>query len=134
MHLLKTHYDISFSERTLKRSLQKYNLRKNSNTGDSVLRIIIKKGIRDPITVSRIQRNVAKKIIQYPSALDRVMQIIREEDTEGTAQRRSHKLVLRDYISFDSNFGWHCDNYDKLKPYGLPIYGAVDDFSHKVIW
>ena len=30
VNLLKTHCDISLSERTLKRSLQKYNLRKNS--------------------------------------------------------------------------------------------------------
>ena len=37
VHLLKTHSDISLSARTLKRHLQKYNLRKNSNTDDSVL-------------------------------------------------------------------------------------------------
>ena len=41
VHLLKTHCDISLSERTLKRRLQKCNLRKNSNTDDSVLRTII---------------------------------------------------------------------------------------------
>ena len=41
VHLLKTHCNISLSQRTLKRRLQKYNLRKNSNTDDSVLRTII---------------------------------------------------------------------------------------------
>ena len=41
VHLLKTHWDISLSERTLKRRLQKYNLRKNSNINDSVLRKVI---------------------------------------------------------------------------------------------
>ena len=61
VHLLKTHWDISLSKRTLKRRLQKYNLRKNSNIDDSVLRTI-----RDSITVYPIQGNMAftKKIIQ----------------------------------------------------------------------
>ena len=62
------------------------------------------------------------------------MQILRGEDPEGTTQRRAHKLVGRSYFSFWSNFSWHCDNYDKLKPYGLPIYSAIDRFSRKVVW
>ena len=61
------------------------------------------------------------------------MQILRGEDPEGPTQRRAHKLVRRSYFSFRSNFSWHCDNYDKLKPYGLPIYGAVVGFSRKVV-
>ena len=28
----------------------------------------------------------------------------------------------------------HIDGYDKLKGYGLPIYGCVGEFSRKVIW
>ena len=42
VHLLKTYYDISLSERTLKRRLQKYNLKKSSTTNDSVVCTIIK--------------------------------------------------------------------------------------------
>ena len=48
VHLLKTHCDISLSERTLKRRLQKCNLRKNSNTDDSVLRTIINRELETP--------------------------------------------------------------------------------------
>ena len=64
----------------------------------------------------------------------RVMQVLWEEDPEATTQRRAHKLVWRDYFSFESNFCWHCDNYDKLKPYGLPIYVSINGFSRTVIW
>ena len=32
------------------------------------------------------------------------------------------------------NHCWHADGYDKLKPYGIPIYGAIDGFSRKIIW
>ena len=48
MHLLKTQCDISWSERTLERRLQKYNLRKNSNTNDSALRTIINRELGTP--------------------------------------------------------------------------------------
>ena len=65
---------------------------------------------------------------------ERAMKILQEENPEGTAQRRALKLVRREHFSFASNFCWHYDNFDKLRPYGLPIYGGVDSFSRKVIW
>ena len=64
----------------------------------------------------------------------RVMQVLWEEAPEATTQRRAHKLVWRDFFSFESNFCWHCDNYDKLKPYRLPIYVSINGFSRTVIW
>ena len=115
VHLLKTHCNISLTERALKRPLQKYNIRKNSNTNDSVLRAIINRELQTPSQCLgyRGMWHLLRKLycIQV-----RVMQILREEDPEGTTQRRVHKLVRRDYFSFGSNFCWHCDNYDKLKP------------------
>ena len=74
-------------------------------------------------------RNLLRKSYSIQLPRDRVMQILREKDPEGTARRRTHKLVRRDYFSFGSSFFCHCENYDKLKPYGLSIYG----FSRKVI-
>ena len=29
---------------------------------------------------------------------------------------------------------WHIEGYDKLKPFGFPIHGAIDGFSRKVLW
>ena len=48
VHFLKTYCDISSSERTLKRRLQKCNLRKNIKTDDSVLRKIIRSELETP--------------------------------------------------------------------------------------
>ena len=49
-------------------------------------------------------------------------------------ERRNRRLHRRDYISPGPNFVWHIDGYDKLKPYGFPIHGAIDGFSRKVLW
>ena len=78
--------------------------------------------------------HLLRKLYSFQVPQDRVMQILREEDPEGRTQWKGHKLEQQDYFRFGSNFCWHCDNYEKLKPYGLPIYGAVDGFSHKVTW
>ena len=32
------------------------------------------------------------------------------------------------------NYAWHCDGYDKLKPFGFPIHGCIDGWSRKVLW
>ena len=29
---------------------------------------------------------------------------------------------------------WHIDGYDKLKPYGICISGAIDGFSRYILW
>ena len=29
---------------------------------------------------------------------------------------------------------WHIDEYDKWKPYGFAIHGAIDGFSRKITW
>ena len=29
---------------------------------------------------------------------------------------------------------WHIHGYDKLKPFGFPIHGAIDGFSRKILW
>lgn len=37
-------------------------------------------------------------------------------------------------MSYSPNFCWHLDGYDKLKPYGFPIHGAIDGYSRKILW
>ena len=38
---------------------------------------------------------------------------------------------LHDYNvdTFRPNFLWHCDGYDKLKPFGIAIHGCIDGYS-----
>jgi hypothetical protein len=60
--------------------------------------------------------------------------LVKEIDPEGTEMRRAHRLKRRVYHNPGPNYAWHCDGYDKLKPYGFPIHGCVDGWSRKVLW
>ena len=44
----------------------------------------------------------------------------------GYCIRHSGALVCLKLIWQGPNFLWHCDGYDKLKPYGLCIHGCID--------
>ena len=60
--------------------------------------------------------------------------ILQQVEPEGTALRKVYALRRRSYTNPGPNFAWQVDDYDKLKPYGFPIHGAVDGFSHRVMW
>ena len=32
------------------------------------------------------------------------------------------------------NFIWHIDGYERLKPYGFCIHGAIDGYSRRILW
>ena len=51
----------------------------------------------------------------------------------GRCNRRRN-LHRREYVSRGPNFVWHVDSYDKLRPYGICINGAIDGFSRKMLW
>lgn len=55
-------------------------------------------------------------------------------DPEGVSLRSSHRLRRRRYCSKSPSFTTHIDGYDKLKPFGISIHGAVDGFSRKILW
>ena len=73
VHLLKTHCDVSLSERKLKRRLQKCNLKKNSNTDDSVLHTII---AIIPSQCLGYNWHLLRKSYNIQVPKDRVMQIL----------------------------------------------------------
>ncbi len=54
-------------------------------------------------------------------------------DPEGVILRRHRVMRRRTYISQGPNFMIHIDGYDKLKPYGFPIHGAMDGFSRTIM-
>ncbi|KAH3820233.1 hypothetical protein DPMN_121977 [Dreissena polymorpha] len=55
-------------------------------------------------------------------------------DPQGVALRQAGRLRRRIYINNGPNFAIHLDGWDKLKPYGLLIHGAVDGFTRRVLW
>ena len=63
-----------------------------------------------------------------------VQEPLREMDPEGTETRKGHCLRRRVYHNPGPNYSWHCDGYDKLKPFDFPIHGCIDDWSRKIMW
>ena len=55
-------------------------------------------------------------------------------DAYGVELRSSHRLARRSYVSVGPNYLWHIDGYDKIKPYGFAIHGAIDGLSRKILW
>jgi hypothetical protein len=65
---------------------------------------------------------------------DTVMELIRYVDPDGVEQRRRRRLMRRQYSNPGPNYLWHMDGYDKLKPYGFAIHGAIDGYSRRILW
>lgn len=59
--------------------------------------------------------------------------ILKGLDPEGVELRKRKRLRRRKYYNRGSNFLWHLDSYDKLKPYGICINGCVDGFSRYIL-
>ena len=55
-------------------------------------------------------------------------------DPVGVEDRSRRCLRRREYHGRGPNFIWHVDGYDKLKPYGLAIHGAIDGYSRRILW
>ena len=62
-----------------------------------------------------------------------VQRLLKDIDPEGTDSWRRHRL-RRIYRNPGPNYAWHIDGYDKLKPFGLEIHGAIDGYSRKILW
>ena len=63
-----------------------------------------------------------------------VQRLLKELDPSGTESRRSRRLRRRRYQNPGPNFAWHIDGYDKLKPWGFSIHGAIDGYSLCLLW
>ena len=60
--------------------------------------------------------------------------ILKSLDPVGVDKRKSRKLTRREYHSFGPNHTWHIDGYDKLKPFGIAIHGAIDGYIRRILW
>ena len=65
---------------------------------------------------------------------DVVRRVLKILDPEGVEARSRHKLCKRKYHTKGPNYLWHIDGYDKLKPLGFCVHGAIDGYSRKVLW
>lgn len=133
---LAKHDGIVISMRTLKRVLKRLGLYRRlhfSNIVDVAL------FLTDEIHKSGKlfgYRMMHLKCIQngFVVTQETIRQLLHIIDPEGVESRRRHRLRRRMYANFGPNFLWHMDSYDKLKPYGICINGAIDGFSRFIIW
>ena len=63
-----------------------------------------------------------------------IRQVLKILDTEGVNARLKQRLKTRVYTAKGPNYLWHMDGYDKFKPFGFCIYGAIDGYSRRVLW
>ena len=133
---LEERHGIDISLRTLKRRLSKFNLKKNQNINNSALKVIIAREIEGSASNVgyRGMQGILRSTYGIMAPRNTVMNTLKELNPTATCERRSRQLKRRHYKSDGPNDTWHTDGYDKLKPYGLPIHGAVDGFSRKVLW
>ena len=74
--------------------------------------------------------------LSYGLVVDRetVRVVMKALDPEGVERRSQRRLVRRKYHAAEPNFIWHVDGYDKLKPFGFCIHGAIDGYSRRIMW
>ena len=122
------YHNISISLRQLHRILRKYGLfrRKNYSSMNEIilaLRMLLKES-----GSSLGYRRIHQKLRQLGCFIDKetVRLCLKMLDPAGVELRICSRLQRRVYLSPGPDHTWHIDGYDKLKPYGFAIHGAID--------
>ena len=134
---LEKYHATEMSMRTLHNRLREYGLRRrNANSDDAEIYQAIQQELDGPGCMRGYRAMWHTLRLDYGIQAPRrkVEGILQQVDPEETALRKAHALRRRSYTNPGPNFAWHVDGYDKLKPYGFPIHGAVDGFSRRVMW
>lgn len=63
-----------------------------------------------------------------------VASIMRNEDAVGVQRRSLRRFQRRRFWSPGPNYVWSIDGFDKLKPFGFAIHGAICGFSRRILW
>ncbi|KAA1131314.1 hypothetical protein PGTUg99_031233 [Puccinia graminis f. sp. tritici] len=69
--------------------------------------------------------------IRIPRQL--VYDVLKHLDPAGMAARLRQGFKRRIYRTYGPNHIWACDGHDKLKPYGICVYGFVDAWLRKIL-
>ena len=62
-----------------------------------------------------------------------VRMVIKALDPESVQSRSSRRLRRREYRAKGPYYIWHIDGYNKHKPFGLCIHGAIDGYSRRIL-
>ncbi|KAI7945017.1 hypothetical protein MJO28_010712 [Puccinia striiformis f. sp. tritici] len=74
-------------------------------------------------------------IQEYQTHIPRLLvnEILAELDPQGMAGRLRHACKRRVFRVAGPNHIWSADGHDKLKPYGITVYGFIDAWSRKIL-
>ena len=135
-----THHGIDMNERTLKRRLKDYGLKRLDAVNDDLVQrvrdLILLEICTGPDSLSGYRTMWHVLLLRHHIHVPRrlVESLLREVDPRWVELRKRRCLHRRTYVSPGANFCWHIDRYDKLKPFGFSIHGCVDGFSRRILW
>ena len=136
--LLHVH-GISLCLRQLKRILARLGLKRKFGQEESPIETIVSAILKEMTCSGQCigYRAMWRRLV-YSYWLnvkrDMVLDIMRIIDPDGIERRKRRRLIRRKYNAPGPNFIWHVDGYDKLKPFGFAIHGAIDGYSRGVLW
>ncbi|CAC5415489.1 unnamed protein product [Mytilus coruscus] len=135
--ILSNIHHIQLSERHLKRIKKGLNLQRAGqySTIETVVHQIVRLYGEGYVNIGyRFMWKLQNVICGVRVTPETVRIVMTALDPEGVNVRSRNKLRRRHYSSGGPYFIIHIDGYDKLKPFGIAIHGAIDGFSRKVLW
>ena len=134
---LSARHNIRISLRHLKRILSSKNCyrRKNHSNIREVVDAVEKEldGSGGEVGYRHMHQRLLIKHKRVASR-ETVRKTIAALDPEGVRQRSMRRFRRRVYSVRGPNDMWHIDGYDKLKPFGFAIHGAIDGYSRRILW
>ena len=134
---LSAYHGITLSVRQLKRVLKHLNRsrRISKSSLDEVIETIEEELSDSGASIGYKQMH-QRLVNDHRLTIDRetVRCALKVIDPEGVNRRLSRKLKRRQYRVRGPNDTWHIDGYDKLKPFGFCIHGAIDGYSRRILW
>ena len=134
--LLCSHH-VMISKRSIRRILQKLGLKRNNVESDPTDIVSSILQLRR-LGYNELGYRALWKILNTQCGLRVRQETVRialsSIDPDGVSLRSRHCLRRRQYISKGPSFIIHLDGYDKLKPFGFAIHGAIDGFSRRILW
>ncbi len=127
---------IIISRSTLQRRMRRLTLSRRKNKSDlmEIALFILREQTQSGQLLG--YRLMHHKCVQagLTVTMNTVRQVIGVLDPAGVRIRSRKRLKRRLYHSNGPNYLWHIDSYDKLRPYGICVHGAIDGFSRLIIW
>ena len=137
MSFLRLRHDVGSSLRQLKRILRSRGLRRKKIQSriDRVVNAVDQELQSSESCIG--YRQMHQRLLsdhRIVTDRDTVRRIVKSLDPHGVELRSRKRFRRRRYVVPGPNFIWHIDGYDKLKPYGFCVHGAIDGYSRRILW